>query len=211
VALVLHGGRENSQSVTRARQLAVLRMLPFATALHGTPGLAVARLRFRVRGWNGDLRSPVTDARWALDELARRFPGAPVALVGHSMGGRTAIHVAGAPDVRVAVLLAPWIERDDPSGTMAGRRLLIVHGAGDRVTDPRRSAAYARAAVGVAETVGYVTVRGDKHAMLRRAPLWHRITAGFVRGALLGREPSDGSDTADVVVKALAGSTDIVV
>ncbi|MBN9620076.1 MAG: alpha/beta hydrolase, partial [Actinobacteria bacterium] len=95
VALVLHGGRERGTGPVRARNLAVIRMQPFASALtrSGAPlGLAVARLRYRVRGWNGALRSPVDDVEWALDSLATRFPDAPVALVGHSMGGRAAVY-----------------------------------------------------------------------------------------------------------------------
>jgi pimeloyl-ACP methyl ester carboxylesterase len=91
VVLVLHGGREDSHAVARANQLAILRMLPIARALArggAGHGLAVARLRFSVRGWNGAERSPVAEARTALDELSVRFPGVPIALVGHSMGGR---------------------------------------------------------------------------------------------------------------------------
>lgn len=53
VALVLHGGREASSAPVQPRQLAVLRMIPFASALSGAAareGLAVARLRYAVRG-----------------------------------------------------------------------------------------------------------------------------------------------------------------
>lgn len=207
VALVLHGGRESSHEPTSARQLAVLRMRPFATALAGTPGLAVARLRYRARGWNGELRSPVADTRWALAELHRRFGAAPVALVGHSMGGRTALHVADDPSVRAVAALAPWIERIDPVEPVAGRRLLLMHGDRDRITSPKRSAAFARAAVGVADTVGYVTVHGERHAMLRRARLWHRVAACFTRCAVLDEVPGRAEDelVANLVAKALAG------
>ena len=213
VALVLHGGRETSQAPTSARQLAVLRMRPFASALTGTPGLAVARLRYRARGWNGELRSPVADTRWALAELQRRVGAAPVALVGHSMGGRTALQVADDPNVRAVAALAPWIERADPVGPVAGRRLLLMHGDRDRITSPKRSAAFARAAVGVAESVGYLTVHGERHAMLRRAGLWHRVAAGFVRCAVLDEAPERTDDelVANLVAKALAGDTDLQV
>ncbi len=37
-------------------------------------------------------RSPVADTLWALDQLTERFPDVPVALVGHSMGGRAAMY-----------------------------------------------------------------------------------------------------------------------
>ncbi|MCW2658521.1 MAG: alpha/beta hydrolase, partial [Jatrophihabitans sp.] len=91
VALVLHGGRSQGTGPVRARQLAVLRMRPFISSLRqagADHGLAVARLRYAVRGWNGSAASPVADVRDALDQLAARFPGIPIALVGHSMGGR---------------------------------------------------------------------------------------------------------------------------
>lgn len=216
LALVLHGGRAASTDPVTARQLAVLRMWPFARALSRAgrrPGLAVARLRYRVRGWNEPLRSPVADTREALDTLRRRFPGAPIALVGHSMGGRTAIHVADDPAVRVVVALAPWIEPDDPVAAVTGRRLLIVHGERDRVTDPQSSARYARAAAELAMSATWLGLRGERHAMLRRAPLWHELATGFVLGALLdapyGR--TIGKPAADLVGQALAGRAHAVV
>ncbi len=215
VALVLHGGRARSRMPVRATNLAVVRMLPFVTALrrHARSGLVVAQVRYRVRGWNGGERSPVADTRWALDRLATRFPDVPVALVGHSMGGRAAIYTADHAAVRSVVGLAPWIEPGDPVDPITGRRLLIVHGAADRMTDPRASAAFARRAEPLAESVTFVSVAGEKHAMLRRARLWHGVAAGFVAATVLGRPPegSETSDTAKVLTGALAGEAQLVV
>jgi pimeloyl-ACP methyl ester carboxylesterase len=216
IALVLHGGRADSTAPTSARQLAVLRMAPFARSLRAggsSDGLAVARLRYLVRGWNGDEHSPVADTEWALDELGRRFPGAPVAVVGHSMGGRAALYAAGHPGVVSIVALAPWIEREDPVEQLAGRRLLVVHGAHDRMTSARRSAGYARAAASVAASVSYVRVDAEAHAMLRRAALWHRLTTGFVLATLLDRSPPEpNTDPATKVLReALAGEPSLVV
>jgi len=216
IALVLHGGRETSTDPVRAHQLAVLRMVPFARRLASAGrahGLAVVRLRFGQRGWNGELRSPVSDARAALAELTRRFPDVPVALVGHSMGGRTAVHVAGDPAIRVIVALAPWITPTDPVDTMTGRRLLVVHGEADRITDPRASRRYAREAAAVAETVSWVGISGENHAMVRKPRIWHELTAGYVLGALLDA-PTVGTvrkQAAKLVEKALAGHEAIVV
>ena len=108
IAVVLHGGRSRSHLPVRATNLAVLRMRPFVSSLrrHSRSGLVVAQVRYRVRGWNGAERSPVPDTLWALDQLAARFPDVPVALVGHSMGGRAAMYAA-AECFRYAVTKSP--------------------------------------------------------------------------------------------------------
>lgn len=209
VALVLHGGREHSTAAVTPRQLAVARMLPFATSLTraGRPlGLAVARLRFRVRGWNGPDRSPVGDVEWALDTLAGRLPDVPIALVGHSMGGRAALYALGHPSVRAMVGLAPWIEPDDPYEQSAARHVLVAHGDLDRVTSPANSAAWVRDAASVAASASFVTIHRERHAMLRRAGTWHELTTDYVLATLCGREPRTG-----VVAKVLAGQAPLVV
>lgn len=220
IALVLHGGRSDSVAPTSSVQLSVLRMVPFAKALARAgrrDGLVVARLRFAVRGWNGHLRSPVADARWALDELARRFPGVPVVLVGHSMGGRTAVYAAGHPAVVGVVGLAPWLERADPVEQLAGRRVLFAHGTRDRMTSAQGSAAFAQRARAAGAEVSFVSVADESHAMLRRASVWHRLAAGFTVGVLFGRTPAGTSDetvkdpTENVVAEALAGTGLLVV
>lgn len=216
IALVLHGGRAKSTTPTSARQLAVLRMLPFARSLRaagGVDGLVVARLRYRVRGWNGAEQSPVADTRWALDELTRRFPDAPVALVGHSMGGRAALHCAGHRSVVSVVGLAPWIEAGDPVDQLAGRRLLILHGAHDRMTSARSSAAFTQRAAAVAASANFVRVDDEAHAMLRRAALWHRLSTGFVLATLLDRPPTepDADPAAKVLREALAGQASLAI
>jgi pimeloyl-ACP methyl ester carboxylesterase len=216
VALVLHGGRSKSTGPVRPNQLTVLRMIPFARSLRGhgaSGGLVVARLRYRVRGWNGPAQSPVADVRWALAELAGRFPGAPVVLVGHSMGGRAALYAADGPSVAGVVALAPWLERDDPVQPVAGRRVLLAHGSSDRTTDPAASAEFARAAAGIAASVSYVRVSGDGHAMLRRAALWHGLATGFTLAVALHQPPSATMDpsTASVLAQALAGEPALVV
>jgi alpha-beta hydrolase superfamily lysophospholipase len=216
IALVLHGGQESSTDPVRPHQLAVLRMLPFARRLASAGrqhGLAVARLQFGQRGWNGELHSPVSDARAALADLTGRFPDVPIALVGHSMGGRTAVHVAGDQAVRVVAALAPWITPSDPVDTMAGRRLLVVHGEADRITDPRASRHYAEQATALADSVSWVGISGEKHAMLRKPRLWHDLVTGYVLGALLD-VPNVGTvrkPSANLVEKVLAGQPRIVV
>src|SRR4051794_41908076 len=93
-------------------------MLPFALQLRAdTRGdLAVAVIRFRVRGWNDAEMSPVADATWALDRLAQRVPCLPIGVLGPSMGGRTALRVGGHPAVTAVARLAP---RPPPRGPSA--------------------------------------------------------------------------------------------
>jgi dienelactone hydrolase len=210
---VLHGGRQTSTAPVRALQLAVLRMTPFAMTLAragNRHGLAVARLRYRVRGWNAEQRAPVSDVLGALGRIADAYPGVPVALVGHSMGGRAAIHAAGHAAVASVVGLAPWIEPGDPIEPLRDRDLLLAHGTDDHTTNPRRSAEFVRAAQPVARSAAYVRIAADGHAMLRRASMWHDLATGFVLATLCGAAPADtvGAAAARVLGKVLAGGTE---
>jgi dienelactone hydrolase len=184
---VLHGGKATSFDLTDPGQLAALRMRPFAVSIHRrgrAHGVAVWSVRYRFRGWNGAERSPVADVMWALDEVRLRHGDVPVVLVGHSMGGRAALAVAGDEAVRGVCALAPWIERNDPVAQLAGATVMIAHGNLDMVTSPRGSQSFARRAAQAGARVAYIAVRGDQHAMLIRWPTWHRLATGFSLGVL---------------------------
>jgi pimeloyl-ACP methyl ester carboxylesterase len=161
-------------------------MLPFASVLHrlgADTGLATWTLRYEVRGWNGAQASPLPVVRSALDDLRRQHGGIPVVLVGHSMGGRAAMRVAGDPSVVAVAGLAPWLPDGEPVEQLTGRRVLIAHGDRDGVTSPRGSRSFAERAAAVTDTA-FVTVRRERHAMLLRPRVWHRLTAAFVLDAL---------------------------
>jgi predicted esterase len=192
--LVLHGGASRRASMAVSpTQLSVVRMIPIASriARGGRGRLAVFRLLNTQRGWDTQ-HTPVHDALWALERIAERLGGAaPTCLVGHSLGGRAALFAAGAPAVRSAVALAPWVyPSDDPPG-LAGRRILVVHGTEDRIARPERSAAVARTMSRTAD-VGYVRVEGGKHAMLRHHDRFGGLAAEFAATTLLG-EPATGT------------------
>jgi len=187
VALVLPGGRADSFEPADVRQLAAVRMAPVARALSrrgAAHGLAVWMVRYRYRGWNGEQMSPVADTRWALEEVRRRHGDVPVVLVGHSMGGRTAMRAADDASVRAVVGLAPWLPDGEPVEPVRDRVVLIAHGNADTVTSPRSARRFARRAESVANEVGFVTVCGDMHAMVFRWRTWHRLTVQFVLGVL---------------------------
>jgi pimeloyl-ACP methyl ester carboxylesterase len=187
VVLVLHGGKVRSRRTPRSWQLAVLRMGPFARALHvagRADGLAVGRVLFHVRGWNRDEASPVADVRAVLANVRARFGSVPVVLVGHSMGGRAALRAADDASVVAVLALAPWLESGDAVGVVRGKELLVLHGDRDRWTDSGRSRAFVDEARQVAAGSTYVTVRGEGHSMLGRAGLWHDLAVAFTFRAL---------------------------
>ena len=198
LVLVLHGGRANSLVPARRWNLAVVRMALLAGGLDGDRAVPVLTLRYRYRGWNDAERTrtpdPVRDALTALEQIERRLGPVPVILVGHSMGGRTAVRVASYPTVRAVAALAPWLPADESVQPLAGRGLLVAHGLRDRVTDSENSVAFAARAVGVAGPV-YLKLLDDGHAMLRAASAWRRLVAEFIAATVHG--PPAGAVDAD--------------
>jgi dienelactone hydrolase len=187
VVVALHGGRETSVAGAQRWNLAAVRMWPFLRALRDQP-VVTGMVQYRYRGWNGESAHPVADALWALEQVHDRYGDLPVVLIGHSMGGRTAVRAAGAPNVRAVAALAPWLPEGEPVEQLAGRTILFAHGDRERTTDPELSYAYARRARAVTDQVCYFDVRGAGHTMLQRWGDWHRLTTRFVLG-ILGIEP----------------------
>lgn len=157
-------------------------------------GLSLWLLRFGVRGWNAGLGpepSPVPDARWALDQAAAEHPGVPVVLLGHSMGARTAVHVADHPAVHGVVALAPWFERSDPVSALAGRHLVAGHGSRDKITSARATQAYVERARAVAASARFVDMGRLGHYMLHRPADWNRFALRSTLEVLEAPVPTD--------------------
>lgn len=196
--LVLHGGASRrGDAMVSPAQLSVLRMIPVARriARAGRGRLAVYRLLNSSRGWDTQ-HTPVDDARWALHQVAERHPDLPACLVGHSLGGRAAILAGDGPDVRSVVALNPWVYPDDRVD-LRGRRVLVVHGTDDRIASPARSRTVSDRLSRTADSVGYLSVEGGRHAMLRHGRTFERAAADFARETLLGGTP--GRSLRDVV------------
>ena len=181
LVLMLHGGKadgltevdDGSASWRRSRW-----MMDHVAGRLNRSGVHVWLLRYGVRGWNARVASPpspVPDARWALDQVRREHGDLPVVLLGHSMGGRTAVAVADHPAVVGVVALAPWLPADEPTAALAGRRLAVAHGRSDKITSARQSRAFCRRAGEVASVVEFHDMGRVGHYMFRRIPDWNRF------------------------------------
>ncbi len=181
LVLMLHGGRadgstevdDSSASWRRSRW-----MMDHVGGRLTRGGSGVWLLRYGVRGWNGRVASPpspVADARWALAEVRRVHGDVPVVLLGHSMGGRTAVAVADDPNVVGVVALAPWLPRGEPVDHLAGRRLAVAHGRSDRITSFRQSRAFCARAEAVTTATEFRSMGRVGHYMFRHVTDWNRF------------------------------------
>ncbi len=190
--LVFHGGSATSTKRVSSFSPAVLRLIPIARAIAAQEKTAaVYRLRFSVRGWNGDGADVLRDARWALDRIAVRHPGLPIVVVGHSLGGRVAMQVAGmnvGPDgsstVVGAVGLAPWVDPADPVALLSGVPLSVVQGSRDRIVPERSTRPWLGKAAAAGARIESTIIEGAGHAMLRYFRRWHQLTADGVASVL---------------------------
>ena len=147
-------------------------------------GLGVWVLRYRTVGWNGDGAGKLEDARWALDRIREEHGDLPVALLGHSLGGRTACRVADHDLVRGVVALAPWLPRDEPITALAGRELHAAHGRRDHITSARDTRAYVERAREVATAASFTDMGDLGHYLLRGLHAWNSYALDRVRRVL---------------------------
>lgn len=194
VVLVMHGGKVASDEGARWSQPSVARMEPFAESIWRdghTRGVAVWSLLFARRGWN-DVGAPLEDARWALAQIRERYGDVPVVLLGHSLGGRTAVRVAGDESVIGVVGLAPWLPAEEPGAQLAGRALTIIHGTADVWVPITLSRAFVARHGTVPRRLEFTPVHGSGHTMLLRAGRWHALAADAVARML--REHAECQD-----------------
>jgi len=177
VVLMLHGGKDRGRDTVDSRSASWRRSAAMARTISAdaeAAGAAVFLLRYRHRGWNGGA-GPVEDARWALDQVRVELGALPVALLGHSMGARTAVRVADDPQVRGVAALAPWFPPGEPVATLAGKRLVAAHGRRDRITSARATRAYVERARGAGAEASYVDMGRVGHYLLRRVGAWNAL------------------------------------
>ncbi len=190
--LVLPGGMPRSDAPTHLWQLAHVRMALLTGSLRRRLGddVEVRRVRYRVRGWNPDRLDALTDAKTALDRLAEFVGSGPIVLVGHSMGGRVAAHLAARDDVAAVAALAPWWPEDDADLIPPGRRLITMHGSADTWTDPVATHTQTVRAAARGVDARWVEFPRAGHYLLRDYGRWHRLTADFAVAQFEGRSPA---------------------
>jgi pimeloyl-ACP methyl ester carboxylesterase len=94
------------------------------------PALPFLEVRYRVKSWR-QLDRCIEDARAAID-VAREAGATEIALLGFSMGGAVAVHVARDPAVSTVIALAPWLYPELDVSPLDGRRFAVLHGSLDR-------------------------------------------------------------------------------
>lgn len=194
VVLMLHGGRIESREPVQRRNASWWRMALLQRRLGSAArsrGAVVELLRYAERGWNshhGPRPAPIIDGLWALDQVRERYGDVPVVLVGHSMGGRTACALAGAPGVQGVVALAPWLPPGEPVQAAAGQRVVIAHGLMDRWTSPPGSLDWSRRARAAGARVARFEIPMVGHFMLSRTNDWNTVVRHSALG-LLGVGP----------------------
>lgn len=168
------------------------------------PRVRIGQVRYLDTSWN-ELHLAIADVRAALEhEAARSRPPSRIVLLALSMGGATCLANAGTPGVVGLVTMAPWFPPEIPVDGLAGRRLVVVHGALDNALPfvPGTSLERSRATVELARAEGadatWTGVPLGLHGLAVRwgGRLWALPRAGaFAR--LLCRATADlvGADT----------------
>jgi pimeloyl-ACP methyl ester carboxylesterase len=179
VVVMLHGGKARGHEVVDGRSLSWRRTAAMQRDIARAAqeaDVSTWLLRFTHRGWNGGA-DRIADARAALDDVRRQLGDVPVVLLGHSMGGRTAVHVADDPSVRGVVALAPWLPPGESVAALRGKSLYAAHGSRDRITSARGTAAYVRRAAEVADVAEFTDMGPRGHYLLRGRREWNRVAS----------------------------------
>ncbi|MFD7083517.1 alpha/beta hydrolase [Streptomyces sp. NPDC002181] len=177
----------------------VVLLLPGTSRLSPGPVRPLARALVRAGGADGLVTHTVLhgkgacredDARWAADEVVRRYGDVPVCLAGYDAGGRAALRAAGHEAVNSVLALAPSLgevvspESPEPVKQLSGRQVLIVHGTNDAHSDPEASFRLAAQAKKANRSTCRFEVHSDGHRLREHQAEVVALSVDFVLGAM---------------------------
>lgn len=198
--LILHGGKPRSErTYLPLANASLLRMLPFDREIRdrvrahpGGRGLTIGTqlVQYRYRGWNEPRRDSAQDAVWAVDEIRERYgKDIPIAILGHSMGGRAGAHlIEHRPDnVRSFFALAPWWpDLDGLRMKDAAPKLRVLHGSVDPITSPRDSRRQTEHLAEAGLDAEWFAVPAAGHFMFRQPSLWQELPCTWIVDSAIG-------------------------
>lgn len=125
------------------------------------------------------------------------------------MGGRAVVAAGNHPLVAGVLGLAPWLPEGEPLVHLRGP-VAFAHGTADRITSPVATTSYAARLRADGIPVAMLSLEGEKHAMLHRAPDWNDVVRRFVIHSVgLGRAAAS-DPPADCPLITTADRTDLV-
>ncbi|MER5868982.1 alpha/beta hydrolase [Streptomyces sp. NPDC002044] len=178
----------------------VVLLLPGASRFSPGPLRPLARALARAGGTEGLAAHAVLhggdapredQARWAADEVVRRYGDVPVCLAGFGAGGLAALRAAGHEAVGSVLAMAPCLpearasaESPEPVKHLAGRRVLIVHGTDDARSDPEASFLLAARAKKANRSTCRFEVHSDGHGLREHQAEVVALAVDFVLGSV---------------------------
>jgi pimeloyl-ACP methyl ester carboxylesterase len=138
------------------------------------PSLGFLEVRYRNKSWH-HIHGCMEDARAGIAAV-REAGASEVALLGFSMGGAVAVHVADDPAVSTVIALAPWLYPELDVSPLEGRRFAVLHGSLDRGlpgipgVNPALSLRGHRQALARGIDTERTVIRGAIHPIALRAP-----------------------------------------
>ena len=138
------------------------------------PALGFLEVRYRLKSWR-HIHGCIDDARAGI-QAAREAGAAEIALLGFSMGGAVAVHVADDPAVSTVIALAPWLYPELDVSPLEGRRFAVFHGSLDRGlpgipgVNPALSLRGYKQALARGIDTQRTVIRGAIHPIALRAP-----------------------------------------
>lgn len=178
----------------------VVLLLPGASRFSPGPLRPLARALARAGGTEGLAAHAVLhgggssreeQARWAADEVVRRYGDVPVCLAGYGEGGLTALRAAGHEAVNSVLAMAPCLpeaeaaaQSPEPVKHLSGRRVLIVHGTNDARSDPEASFLLAARAKKANRATCRFEVHSDGHGLREHQAEVVALAVDFVLGSV---------------------------